>query len=278
MAHQTPIARWVLNNRERLNPSFVKYDWPERYFRGITDFASSFTVDGIEAVGRGIDHDQNLALEKSAAEAVERYICKALNIDSIGVAVSGESGAREHAEREALERYFFNEHQRLQKPFLKITADSFEFPFICDILEEFETYNSGVAQLSFFKMAAPSPCHAYVTIIGKQGTAQFLGLSLHRETKRAIPRAFFEAMANFAKFRDEPNAFEKDRVASPDAWNSDPVFLATLAPLFNSKTAEAAPIPTPSLLSVPLNVSHLTALKGCPITPVKVVVQRGALQ
>jgi ribosomal protein S12 methylthiotransferase accessory factor YcaO len=126
MANQESIARWVLNNKRVLNPSLVQYDWPSRYLNGVYDFSVSVAVDGVEGLGRGLDRDRDLALEKACAEAIERYVCHRLGIDSIGVAVSGESDAGTHAELETLERYYFDQHQKHRRPFVKLRDGSDE--------------------------------------------------------------------------------------------------------------------------------------------------------
>jgi hypothetical protein len=271
MAHQTPIARWLLDNRSRLKPSFVRLDWSTRYFSGVSDFASNISFNGIEAFGRGVDFDQNLALEKSAAEAIERYICLALNIDSVGLAVSGESGAMAHAENEALERYFFGEHRRLQKPLVRLTSAHSEFPLVEEIIRKFEHPNSNFGSLSFFKMATPIQYHGYAATIRVNGKVCFLGLSLHSDPRRALFRAFVEAITNFARFRDEPTKFESERRANPDAWNCDPDFLSNLNGLFELSTEAATSLTMPRLVSTQLDISKLDILSGCPISPIKVV-------
>jgi hypothetical protein len=273
MAHKTPIARWMLNNRDRVNPSFVKYEWPSRYFSGVADFSSTISVDGIEASGRGIDIDQDLALEKSAAESIERYICRSLNIDSVGLAVSGEAGAEGHAKREALERYFFGKHQRAKIPFVKVVDGSAEFEATRKIREEFERRNGSVGQLSFFRMAVSLPFHGYVVIISSEGFAICLGLALNVDARRASLSAFFEAMSCFARFRDDPIQFEIERKANSDYWNCDPRFLSELNTLFKSATSAASPIPTPRLVPVALDISGIDILRDCPISPVKFLAE-----
>jgi hypothetical protein len=272
MAHQTPIARWVLNNRDRLNPSFVKFDWPTRYFNGVADFAATISVDGIEAFGRGIDTDQNLAIEKSAAEAVERFICQSLKIDSVGVAVSGEVGAVDHAEREALERHFFFEHQRLQRPFIPVASDSHGLPIVAEIISAFDRRNENAGKLTFFKMAAPVPYHGYVATIAVNGQVRFIGLALHSDAHKSVYRAFFEAMANFARFRDDAPKFETEWSSNSDAWTCDPRYLNKLIYLFSEEAQSGPTLLLPKWSSVPLNISGLHILSGCPISPVKVVV------
>ena len=276
MAHQTPIARWVLNNRDRLRPSFIRYDWPDRYFSGVTDFAAKISFGGIEAIGRGIDFDQDLALEKAAAEAVERYICKMLNLDSVGVAISGEAGSVSHAEHEAIERHIFNEHLRLNLPFEKIDDRSTGSPALREIQNEFDRHNKHEGQLSFYRMATASPYRGYVAIICIGEKPRFLGLSLHTNSRSALFRSFFEAMTNFARFRDAPEALESERRLEPDAWNCDPAFLARVIAQVGTTAEPSESIPIPQLETVAIDISQIAALKGCPIKPVKAFTRKTA--
>src|SRR6185437_2300039 len=115
-----------------------------RYFSGLHDFEARIEVSGVAVVGRGIDFDPELAVEKASSEAIERLICNRLNISSEGFAIGGRRGADEHAKNEALERYYFNEHLRMQKPFRSIDS-----PIINGLSDHFYAQNSSVARLRF---------------------------------------------------------------------------------------------------------------------------------
>lgn len=272
MANKTPIARWLLSNRASLTPSFKQLEWPSRYFPGAFDFSATISVNAIEVTGRGIDFDKELALEKAAAECVERFICKRLNIDSVGLAVSGESGAAEHAKREALERYFFQEHIRRQIPLVTINADSAGFSSYRETLIEFQKYNGGAGDLEMYKMATSPHAFGCVAVISTNRPS-FVGLALHSDAPKAALHAFLEAMANFARFRDAPNTFEQERKSNPDLWNCDPEYISTIVALCKSVEPEVQPIQLPQLISVPLDILRIEELHECPITPVKFAIQ-----
>jgi hypothetical protein len=266
MAHQTPIVRWMLDNRDRVKPSFIQYDWPSRYLNGLSDFSTTISIGGIQSIGRGVDADRELALEKSAAEAVERYICQALQMDSEGFAVSGDPDANAHAKRETLERYYFRQHRVKRLPFMSMNA-SLVLPQ--GIVEEFENRNGDSGELSLSKMASSSPFQGFVAILHFEGKPICLGISLNHDSQRAANSAFNEAMINFARFRDDPIRFEEERLANSDCWNCDPRILSEIDSLSQAAEINVASIAAPQLVPVNLDISQVEDLHDCPITPVK---------
>jgi hypothetical protein len=126
MANTNPITKWLISRKELFNLSFTQYGWPERYLPALYDFTAQISVNGISSQGRGTDFIAEVAIEKASAEAIERYLCKVLKMDSIGFSVSGFVSATEHAKFEALERYYLNRHLDLKIPFRRIDERAIE--------------------------------------------------------------------------------------------------------------------------------------------------------
>ncbi len=139
------------------------------------------------------------------------------------------------------------------------------------ILDTFHSQNGDAGRLSFFKMAAPAPYHGLLALIRSNGATISLGLSLQVDEVSAARSAFYEAMGNFATFRDDPTKFEQERGSSADTWNCNLDFLVGLESLLVPEHGDARPFMMPSLRQVHLDISKLDALRGCPITPVKFV-------
>ena len=80
-------------------------------------------------------------------------------------------------------------------------------------------------------------------------------------------------MANFARFRDAPDRFHEELLKNSDLWNCNPTILSQMKDLFGPHVG-ALTIPMPHLKQIPIDISGIEVLRGCPISPVKVKAAR----
>ncbi len=265
-----------------MNPHFTEYNWPERYFRGLHDFEARITVrdtitdaagdvtavrSTIEVCGRGIDFDEELALEKASSEAIERFICLKLNMMSEGFSVSGRISSDEHAKNEALERYYFFVHEIRRQPFEQIIS-----PEASRLIEQFDTQNPRYS-VRFYRMAIKDSINGVVCAIG-EGAANpmFLGIALSTDLERALTRSMCEALANYARFSDAPKEYFAEVELDENAWICKAKFLKEVSQLFacdNLGQNRLPPIAQPTLLREPIDISRIDLLRECPILPIQ---------
>lgn len=67
------IINWLEKNKNLMNISIEIYDWPNKIELKYFDFGVSLSFEGISVYGRGSDFNQEIALIKATAEAVERW-------------------------------------------------------------------------------------------------------------------------------------------------------------------------------------------------------------
>lgn len=269
MADKTKLTKWLVERRTTMNPRFTEYTWPERYFRGLHDFEARISVGDIESVGRGIDFDQDLAVEKASSEAIERFICQSLRFSSEGFAISGRNSADDHAKNEALERYYFTRQILAREPFRRIYATA-----TLKLAEAFHKQNVDVP-INFYQMNTATNWTGVVCLIGgHQGYPLLLGLALSSELDSAVTRAMCEALANFARFKDSPETFLAEVRADKDAWFCNPDYLDGIWPLFVDGASGPNSRPnslelTPHLARETVDISGIASLRDCPISPVR---------
>lgn len=258
MAHKTPLATWLYSNREVLSAQFREFNWPVRYLPGVFDFSTKIFWDGIEAEGRGVDLIREIALEKSASEAIERLICKSLNFDSVGFAVAGSHNPAAHARFEALERYYLNFQIENQVGFNLIEDEN-------SVTSQFRETNSK-AELSFYQMATPLENFGIVCKIERlDEKVKSLGFAFSESLDQSLRRSLFEALPNFTWFSDGPNYDSRTQEAVP--WHVDEKFLDKIEPLFQAqqKSWLQQRISPPCLEQVNVDISLLPVLKTAPI-------------
>lgn len=275
MANKKTLTSWLVENRERLNPAFVQFDWPNRYFNGLSDFKATLNIEDFAAIGRGIDISPEIALEKASAEAIERLICHKLNISSGGCAVAGEISAQSHARHEALERYYFDEHIEIGRPFhlieKTISPLSMSANLIC---EQFKSLNPNIGA-HFYKMAVPDPYYGIVCNISPTSEApQILGLSLHIDPTKALKKALKEALMNYARQQDNPKSFAEAVNADSDLWICNPRFMEKITTLFSNTPWTTTATELPELIIEKIDTSSIEQLSGCPINPVRCIARK----
>ncbi len=273
MANQTPIAKWVFANRATFHPTVEQLTWPNRYFPGVYDFSTTLVVNDTKVVGRGVDRDQLIAVEKSFAEAIERFIGARLKIDSegfaVGETVGGAHSVEEHARNEAFERFYFFRHLRERICFqpAKDWYDTGSFEYIKD---KFCRYNKGFDVPRICEISTPGNAIARVVVLCRDEIPAFLGLSYARDIDSAIWHAFLEAMPNFARYRDFPFTFDAE-VAENHYWNCDPDFLREFTHYYIGGYCPE-PVANPPLRKVAIDLNKIPELLGAPITVAKFVV------
>ncbi len=271
MANSTSITRWIIDNRSIIHPNYTEFDWPNRYYHGLYDFSAEIKIGGAEGSGRGIDCNRELALEKASAEAIERLICQSLDISTKGVAVSGSLNAMAHADNEALERFFFEEHISNQRPFNPLADDTIAAE---RKIRSSIRVNDTDLQMSFAEMATPKSYYGVVCFIRVSQTPIALGLSLCRTPEDAVNKAFTEAFANYARFKDSPESFARSREQMTHVWNINTTYLSQVESLLSAVENDRTPFSTPLLRHETLDYGFIKELATCPITPVRSVAHR----
>lgn len=254
MATKTPLASWLYSKRQELNPQFKEFNWPSRVFPGLYDFATTISWNGIEAGGRGVDSQREIALEKSVSEAIERLICKTLGFDSVGFAIAGTHDPSEHAKFEAMERFFLKHHLDEKIPFSPISVESEE-------ARKFRNQNPD-AVLSFFSMQTPKNLFGVVcSIKSEKIKLTALGFGLSDSIERSVQRSFNEALPNFAWLTDDDKSIEFEL-----PWHIDSKFLAQIEPLLNGSHEEGKPtLEMPTLSRMEMAKSVIPVLSSAPI-------------
>lgn len=247
MANQTPLASWLYSKKAELNPRFKEFNWPDQVFPGVFDFETKISWGSIEVDGRGVDYKREIALEKSAAEAIERLICKTLNFDSVGLAVAGTHNPSEHAQFEVWERYYLNRHLEQKQPLARVEFESSE-------TKKFTSVNPN-ATLEFYRMKTPGNLFGIICrMVSLSSKAVSYGFSLSESLDNSVRRSMLEALPSFAWLISGDTASEIP-------WHIESNFVERLNSLLVDKTAfvpEASLPPQLSKIDVPLdNVSIL---------------------
>lgn len=263
MANHTPLATWLYSKRIELNARFREFNWPERIFPGVFDFETKISWNGIEADGRGVDSQREIALEKSVAEALERLVCRTLEFDSVGFAIAGTHDPSQHAKFERLERFYLEEHLKNVNPFSKLNFEYPEYAKLKDL--------SPSAKIDFYRMATEPDLYGIVCRIGSETPGKTsLGFALSDSIEQSIRRAFFEALPSYAwMISDE----ELELRELP--WHLKPSFLEKMNALFSdSRKKELATLQSPQLALIELNLSSLPILSDAPIKMARYLIAR----
>jgi len=267
MANKTPLATWLYSKRTELNPRFREFNWPGKFLPGLFDFSTTIVWNGIQAEGRGVDARRGIALEKSVAESIERLICKTDGFDSVGFAVAGTHDPTLHAQFEALERYFLEQHIESRSPFQFIeSSEAFS--------KEFRSLNVG-AEISFYRMATPENLFGLVCSIASPNHANSLGFALSESLEDSFLRATLEALPNYAWLNDKDSDVGYEGAESIP-WHVGADFLAKINPLLKITNAPENRICTfeiPKLQKVDVPHSTISILRDAPIQTARFTVQ-----
>lgn len=262
MAHQTPVAAWLYSNKQIFDLRFREFDWTTRHLPGVHDFSAVVGWNGVEAEGRGLANSSELALEKASAEAIERLICRLLNLDSVGMAVSGTLDPTIHARNEVYERYFLNSHLNLSIPMPEVKKPS---GASSHVVELFRSHNPK-ADLQFFKFATPTDFHGAACLIDSQQKS--LGFAFGTSLDDVISRSFLETLPNFAWFQDQQDKLvdqEKDQPSPNLPWHLREDFLNSVIPLLGGSGDGQMSIALPQVVELSVDVSSISIFKDVPI-------------
>lgn len=266
MAHHTPLAAWLYSNKQILDPKFREFDWTEKYLPGIHDFMATIRWNGMEGEGRGLADSRELALEKASAEAIERLICRILNLDSVGMAVSGNQDPKTHARNELYERFFLDSHLNMSIPMQALKG---QFGDRSQIVDAFKRRNSEVG-LQFFKFSTPADFNGVVCMIDNQRKS--LGFALGTNFEDVIFRSFLEALPNFAWFQDRRDVLEAALPTSKLPWHLSDKFLTEIVPLLGGGDDRTTAIPLPRVTEASVDISAIPIFKDSPIRVARFIV------
>lgn len=118
MADSSKLTGWLTENASRLDLQVTELSWPREWGLALSDLEVSIEIEGRVYRGRGTAADEELALVKAGAEAVERAFCAGHGIHSVGVAAhTDENEAKRGAVKELFERDAFFSHFYTRTPF-----------------------------------------------------------------------------------------------------------------------------------------------------------------
>jgi hypothetical protein len=127
-------------------------------------------------------------------------------------------------------------------------------------------------------MAAPLPYAGTICNISLNQTIPlFLGFGYHTDPYRTTRHALHEALTNFSRAKDAPEAFATEQKLDKNLWACDPDFTQNIQHLFTEKDRVDKPIAFPELSIEQLDISNIPELLGCPILPVRCVARRRAI-
>jgi hypothetical protein len=247
----------------------------------IFDFAAQIEFGGIIGRGRGTDFCSETSIEKASAEAIERYLCKKLKMNSTGLSVSGRSTSVEHAMGEALERFYLFSHLDLKLPFIRCPDKLLEKLTLNSILREFEEKTQSVF-VSFHQMATRPGDSGIVCFIEDTKTNIFsFGFSYGQNVELNLQRAFFEAVPNFIALKEahELSSTAQSKLQEDTTlWHLSEDFHSQIMPLLfqdqpNQKSFFSTAIAYPSFEVTEIDIQSLGELKDCPIKPVRVSIK-----
>nr|BFD65285.1 hypothetical protein HAGR004_03070 [Bdellovibrio sp. HAGR004] len=223
MAHKTPLATWLYLNRTVLAPTFTEFKGTGELAPGLFDFSTKIMWQGTEIEGRGVDDNREIAFEKSVAEGIERIICAAKNINSVGLAVSGGSHCPEaHAKFETLERFYLDEHLHKRIPLIEVKSDI--------ILPNTFLAMNPECEVRFFQMATPTSLYGLVCQISDIERKSF-GFALSDSMENSQRRSFLESIPSFCWLK---NKNELNQSASSVPWQISKEFISKISPLLGS--------------------------------------------
>lgn len=269
MAHKTPLATWLYLNRSVLAPTFTEFKGTGELVPGLFDFSTKIMWQGTEIEGRGVDNRREIAFEKSVAECIERIICAAKNINSIGLAVSGGSHCPQtHAQFEALERFYLDEHLEKKIQLSEVKSDV--------ILANTFLAMNPECEVRFFQMATPTNLYGLVCQISDAERKSF-GFALSDSMENSQRRSFLESIPSFCWLKNKKE-FNHSELSVP--WQISKEFIAIISPLLGTTLVNNfCNSYLPTLIAEEINYSNIPILKSAPlkVSKFKVTNIRGDL-
>jgi hypothetical protein len=206
MADSQRLTSWLLENSERLNLQATEFTWPREWgMAELFDFQITIEIQGQTFIGRGTATNEDTALVKAGAEAIERAFCTGHGISTLGVAVqTDEHQARVNSLNELFERDAFFSHYYLRKPFA--VFDSAEVKELKDRFSPvFEKLHARNIACRFFEAGSSLQPVILCIMSGINAQPQFggvIGLGSNDNLAAATLSAFLEAARNVANVID----------------------------------------------------------------------------
>lgn len=271
MVNKNAITHWLITHKDLFKLAYKQYDWPDRYSLELYDFSCYIGFENIKSEGRGTSTNPDLAIEKASAEAIERYICLKLNIPSVGVAVSGEKSALAHAQNEALERYYLNNHLELKWTLKKVDLANHSIDSLSALLNKL-TSSFKMVNIDFYQMHTPPDKIGVICSIQHLETNFYsFGFSFNSEHSTGLEKSFLEAIPNIGAINNEINSGDLNM----RPWHLSDDFKARLLPLLTNSvnySEKDFPLTPPQIEIESLNMDLFPELKNCPINPVRVKI------
>lgn len=263
MALKTPLAAWLYLNRSKLDPIFTEFKGSGELLPGLFDFSTRINWKGVELEGRGVDERREIAFEKSVAECIERIICVEKNINSLGLAVSGEGhNPDSHAKFEALERYYLNEHLQKRIYLKKVESRN-------SLVETF-LGNNPDCKVEYFKMLTPNHLHGLVCWISGSNRYAF-GFALSESSHDSKRRSFLEAIPSFAWLKTNTDSDLRNQNIP---WQISNDFISNISPLLgNSSTQKLQNLTFPNLVFEKIDYSNIKILNTLSMNAVRYTVK-----
>jgi hypothetical protein len=266
MAHQAPIAGWLLAKRDQFDVRIREYPWPARFGLSLSEFEIELSWKGQVFVGRGADPSEDIALEKAAAEAIERAICRHHNIKTTGVAVhTNLQVAIRNARLEYIERTIFWSHLDKNIPFSFAEAKEVRI----------DRLDTSSARAAFYFMSPVLLLNSLICII-EYGLKSFLGMATSQSHSESVTRSFVEASRNLAAFLSDSTQYESDVVANPDLWSGDSSFIeGRIRPLLVQTSMTMPVIAIHEPIVAQLSLPGELAFENCPAIAVRAAKDDG---
>lgn len=214
MAVKTRLAQWLYSQAEYNQLSFKNLTWPKKFGLDFYDYSCEISISGRIFEGRGTDSDEELAIEKASAEAIERAICWFYRIDTDGVAVhTNLASAEENALLEAKERFLLSFHLDNGVPLkrLKISSE-FEIDF-----NKFEKQLDKPIRTTFLQTQIIGN-HATTICILESEKQGFVGLSCSLIELPNFTKAFIECLRNFSAYQENPVKYQNAVLNNNNLW------------------------------------------------------------
>lgn len=280
MADHERLSQWVLSTAKDLNLRVTKLDWIDSYYKGYSDIAVKIEIDSKIYEGRGADIDSTVALMKGVTEAIERFVCRANNISSIGVAGHyGQDAAKENSLLEFIERTSISTHF-IQKIGMKLkSAESISIST--------KDFGKVALKVHQFQMNAPENYFGVFTLAEGIDSGfeigGIMGASVARNPEDALMKSSIECFRNVAALSAHSHgSMSYDqfiKIKKPSSEDSQDLlfnrqYCKTLLDTFSQSTATRAALNVnlEDLIFENLDYSS-SALKGCPLKFVKCLDQ-----
>lgn len=198
MADQSNLVDWLMGQSGKIDYKVTEFRWVDDYAPEYSDFGVNFYGD--KFIGRAVDKDQNLALTKAIAEAIERATCSHNDLrSSTGVAAhTNLSEAIHNAKLELIERIAFDLHFANRISFQKVKPLAIEAKFAMQ-----KTQLQGV-QLNFYQLISPDNVKIICAVAtGSTYVRPFggiIGLGANESVVQAEKSALFECLRNLTYY------------------------------------------------------------------------------